>query len=89
MWFCVRFFFLARHEKSDEGLLVARYIIKGTCFTASPFLIVIKNLIPNKFKIVMINESFVCLKLKMLERCYPREVPVAFSGSFFGVAQRM
>lgn len=21
MWFCVRFFFLARHEKSDEGLL--------------------------------------------------------------------
>lgn len=49
-----------------------------------------KNLIPNKFKIVMINESFVCLKLKMLERCYPREGPDAFSGSFFfGVAQRM
>lgn len=49
-----------------------------------------KNLIPNKFKIVMINESFVCLKLKMLERCYPREVPDAFSGSFFfGDAQRM
>lgn len=38
----------------------------------------------------MINESFVCLKLKMLERCYPREVPDAFSGSFFfGDAQRM
>ena len=46
--------------------------------------------IPNKFKIVMINESFVCLKLKILERCYPREVPDAFSGSFFfGDAQRM
>lgn len=38
----------------------------------------------------MINESFVCLKLKMLERCYPREGPDAFSGSFcFGVAKRM
>ena len=37
----------------------------------------------------MINESFMCLKLKILERCYPIEGPDAFFGSFFGVAQRM
>ena len=33
----------------------------------------------------MINESFMCLKLKILERCYPIVGPDAF----FGVAQRM